>query len=125
MIQHRLTGKSERRRMTAFEGEFQELHETLCGSWVSERSNEGKRCDLCEQAAKTDKPPHYTTGTQQTIDHIREVLGEDGFRAYAHGSAMKYIARAGKKGDFAEDMRKAANFCNWAAGIDWRETERE
>jgi hypothetical protein len=125
MIEHQLTGRTERRRVHAYEDRFKEMAEAICGAWVSITGNEGKPCERCAKAAATDAPPHYTAGTQQTIDHIREVLGPEGFRAYAHGSAMKYIARAGKKGDFAEDMRKAANFCNWAAGIDWREKEED
>ena len=70
----------------------------------------------------TDRPSHYTAGATEAADVIRDTLGE-AWPAYCHGSALKYLLRAGKKGGkFAEDMKKASNYALWAAGIDWRET---
>ncbi len=53
-------------------------------------------------------PSHYTNGEIECIDAIRVALGRDGFIAYCRGNAIKYMWRAGLKGDAAEDMRKAA-----------------
>ncbi len=50
-----------------------------------------------------DHPPHYTFGRLEVIDVI-----EDWDLGFALGNAVKYIARAGRKGDALEDLRKAA-----------------
>ena len=47
-------------------------------------------------------PSHYTDGKIEVIDYI-----EDKKFNYHLGNAIKYISRAGKKGDYAEDLRKA------------------
>lgn len=49
-----------------------------------------------------NSPPHYTHGGIETIDFIEaKELG------YHLGNAVKYISRAGHKGDAATDIRKA------------------
>jgi Ni,Fe-hydrogenase III large subunit len=52
-------------------------------------------------------PDHYQ-GKVECIDAIEAALGDDGFIAHCRGNAMKYIYRAGRKGDGVEDLRKAA-----------------
>jgi len=52
-------------------------------------------------------PDHYQ-GKVECIDAIEAALGDDGFVAHCRGTAMKYIYRAGRKGDSVEDLRKAA-----------------
>ena len=47
-------------------------------------------------------PPHYNTGGIEVIDAI-EAWELD----FHLGNAVKYIARAGRKGDELEDLRKA------------------
>ena len=47
-------------------------------------------------------PSHYTDGSIEVIDYI-----EDKNFNYHLGNAIKYISRAGKKGDKIEDLRKA------------------
>lgn len=49
-----------------------------------------------------DHPPHYTFGNLEVIDVI-----EDWQLGFHLGNAVKYIARAGKKGDPVEDLKKA------------------
>ena len=53
----------------------------------------------------------------EAIDYIQAVLGDDMFISYCHGSALKYLSRAGRKLDFAEDLRKAAWFATRAAQV--------
>ena len=65
-------------------------------------------------------PAHYTAGSIECVDAIREALGEDGFRAWCRGCSIKYLWRAGRKGDATEDLRKAAWFAQMAAGDDPR-----
>lgn len=54
-------------------------------------------------------PDRYTTKGRETIDRIRDTLGDAGFIAFCIGNAMKYEDRAGnKKGEAAEtDAEKA------------------
>jgi hypothetical protein len=50
-----------------------------------------------------DRPPHYTRSEIEPIDAIEAwALG------FNLGNAVKYIARAGYKGDRLEDLKKAA-----------------
>lgn len=52
-------------------------------------------------------PTHYTSGSIETIDHIRDMLTADGYEGYLAGNVLKYMARYRYKGG-AEDLRKAA-----------------
>lgn len=49
-----------------------------------------------------NSPPHYTAGGVETIDFI-----EAKNLNYNLGNAVKYITRAGLKGDRVEDLQKA------------------
>ena len=57
-------------------------------------------------------PSHYTNGPIECIDAISSALGHDGFLSYCLGNAIKYIWRAGLKGDGIEDLRKADWYIN-------------
>jgi hypothetical protein len=59
-------------------------------------------------------PEHYQQDGIETIDYIRAVLGSEGFVAYCVGNILKYASRP-KKGKYAQDLRKAAWYCNRAA----------
>jgi len=52
-------------------------------------------------------PPHYTDGGIETIDYIQAKLTPEEFRGYCLGNSLKYVSRAGMKGNFAEDLSKA------------------
>jgi len=54
-----------------------------------------------------NSPPHYTAGGIEAIDAIESALGPEGFLAYCRGNAIKYIWRAGLKGVYRQDLRKA------------------
>lgn len=59
------------------------------------------------------RPDYYKSGGMEALDVI------DAFDLnFNLGNAFKYIARAGKKGDKAEDLRKAVTYLN-------REIEKE
>ena len=49
-----------------------------------------------------DHPPHYKSGGLEAIDVI-EAFGLGFFL----GNVIKYVLRAGRKGDAAEDLKKA------------------
>lgn len=52
---------------------------------------------------RVNHPSHYNMGSIEVIDAI-----EDWKLNFSRGNAVKYIARAGHKGDEIEDLKKAA-----------------
>lgn len=56
---------------------------------------------------QVDHPAHYTKGGIEAIDVIE--AWELGF---CLGNALKYIARAGRKGDVITDVKKAVWYLN-------------
>ena len=77
------------------------------------------RYTIKENNKQTDDPvnhpSHYCTGDIECIDAIASALGHDGIIDFCRGSAIKYLWRAGLKGDIEEDLRKAAWYCERAA----------
>lgn len=73
----------------------------------------------CEPGFKLHKvdpikrPAHYCDGIE-TIDYIHSKLTEEQFYGYCIGNVLKYISRAGKKGDKIEDLKKAEVYLSWA-----------
>lgn len=55
------------------------------------------------KADPVNHPPHYKTGGVETIDFI-----EAKDLNYRLGNVVKYVSRAGKKGDPIQDLEKAA-----------------
>lgn len=64
-------------------------------------------------------PNHYTHGGMETIDFMRAKSTDAEFVAYCRLNAIKYLARAGMKGNAqeAEDFAKAAWYCQMAAHV--------
>lgn len=56
---------------------------------------------------KINHPAHYTSGGIETIDFI-----EAKDLNYNLGNVVKYVSRAGKKDNRAEDLKKAAWYLN-------------
>ncbi len=52
-------------------------------------------------------PQHYCFGGIETIDYIHAKLSDDEYHGYLKGSIIKYLSRAGHKGDEKEDLKKA------------------
>lgn len=63
---------------------------------------EVKTVELPMQEDVINHPSHYTRGKIEVIDFI-----EDQQLPYHLGNVIKYIARAGHKGDKLEDLKKA------------------
>ena len=63
---------------------------------------EVKAVELPKQEDVINHPSHYTRGKIEVIDFI-----EDQQLPYHLGNVIKYIARAGHKGDKLEDLKKA------------------
>ena len=62
-----------------------------------------------------NRPAHYTHGEIECIDAIESALHWSGFVDYCRGNALKYVWRAGLKNNSAEDLLKAAWYCERAA----------
>lgn len=60
-------------------------------------------------------PKHYRLeGLElEAKDIIRSVLGKDGYKNWCHGTALKYLFRAGKKEDELKDYKKARVYLDW------------
>jgi hypothetical protein len=69
------------------------------------------------QADNINHPAHYKTGGIETIDFLEAKLTPEEFRGYLRGNILKYLSRAGSKGNYEEDMLKARWYLN-------RETEK-
>ena len=59
-----------------------------------------------------DHPAHYTDGGIETIDYMEAKSTPAEFQGHCRLSALKYVSRAGLKGDAEEDIRKAVWYLN-------------
>lgn len=63
-----------------------------------------------------EKPKHYNVFEKETICTIKDLLDNNdnynGFESYCIGNSLKYIFRAGLKGDYYEDLEKARYYIN-------------
>jgi hypothetical protein len=59
-----------------------------------------------------NSPEHYTGGGIETIDFIEAKLTGCGFKSYLLGNIIKYLSRAGSKGNKLEDLKKAQWYLN-------------
>lgn len=68
-----------------------------------------------------NEPQHYKLDGLgiESIDVIKAVLREDGFKAFCRGNALKYLIRADRKGG-VEDLEKARVYLNWEIGMEDR-----
>lgn len=63
--------------------------------------------------SEVSHPAHYEgDGSVECIDAIRSALGRSGFIAFCRGNSMKYLWRAGHKGDARTDYMKAYWYIN-------------
>lgn len=61
---------------------------------------------------EVNSPQHYTAGGIETIDYMRAKASPEEFRGYLRLNALKYLSRAGLKGDAVTDLKKAAWYVN-------------
>ena len=64
------------------------------------------------KADNVNHPAHYKVGGIETIDFIEAKLTPEEFRGYLKGNVLKYLSRAGNKGNYEEDMLKARWYMN-------------
>jgi len=65
---------------------------------------------------EVNSPSHYTAGGIETIDYMRAKASPEEFRGYLRLNALKYLSRAGLKGDAVTDLKKAAWYINRLIG---------
>ena len=62
---------------------------------------------------KINHPPHYGGDTPyETIKVLGAWLSIEEFKGFCKGNAIKYLSRAGKKGDELEDLQKGRWYCD-------------
>lgn len=57
-------------------------------------------------------PSHYCSGGIETIDVMKAKLKPEEFIGYLKGNILKYVTRAGLKGDLVQDYQKAVWYIN-------------
>ena len=60
-----------------------------------------------ELLAAVNSPQHYTQGSKETIDMIKESLTEEEFSGYLKGNILKYVCRYKHKGMPLKDLMKS------------------
>jgi hypothetical protein len=65
-----------------------------------------------------NNPSHYKAGDIECVDLLRALHGEEAFKIHCHLTMVSYLFRLGKKGDPAEDMRKAMRYGQYYLGED-------
>lgn len=66
-----------------------------------------------QDADPVREPAHYTVGGIETIDYMAAKSTPEEFRGHLRLTAMKYLSRAGHKGDALQDYRKAQVYLGW------------
>lgn len=62
--------------------------------------------EIEEKQDKVEHPPHYTTGTIETIEYIEDKLTPEMLQGYFAGNIIKYVSRYRYKNG-VEDLKKA------------------
>lgn len=68
--------------------------------FTSEERQRSKERDM------VNSPAHYTQGSIECIDYIKEVLTAAEYIGYLRGSMIKYQHRCRDKNNFQEDQKK-------------------
>lgn len=74
--------------------------------WMNTQKEESKMNDL------VNHPNHYTFGSIEVIDYIRDKMTPDEFQGYCMGNILKYISRHKHKNG-VEDLKKAQVYLGW------------
>lgn len=74
------------------------------------------KSDIEQEYDPVERPEHYNVFEREVIYVIKDLLDNNdnysGFESYCIGNSLKYIFRAGLKGDFCEDLEKARYYIN-------------
>lgn len=73
-----------------------------------EQENKPLTEEMFDMENAVKRPSHYMLedGTE-VKNHIRSIIGDDGFKSWAIGNSIKYVARYKDKGNPIQDLKKA------------------
>lgn len=77
--------------------------------WLNEeQENKPLTEEMFDMENAVKRPSHYMLedGTE-VKNHIRSILGDEGFKSWAIGNAIKYVSRYKDKGKPIQDLKKA------------------
>ena len=69
-------------------------------------------------------PAHYTIGSIEVIDYIRDKLSPIEFTGYCEGNVLKYVSRWRKKGKI-QDLFTAQVYLGWMIDSAIKETQED
>lgn len=72
---------------------------------------------------QVNSPDHYTAGGIETIEYLAAKLTPEELRGFLRGNALKYLSRAGLKGDAATDYEKALWYTNRLIAVERAEAD--
>jgi hypothetical protein len=61
-----------------------------------------------DEAEQVNSPDRYTAGGIEVLDYLKAKLTPEEYRGFLRGNALKYLSRAGLKGNASTDYAKAA-----------------
>ena len=67
---------------------------------------------ICAKNDNVNHPGHYTFGSIEVIDYIRDKMTPDEFQGYCMGNILKYVSRHKHKNG-VEDLKKAQVYLGW------------
>lgn len=75
---------------------------------MEEQENQPLTEEMFDMENAVKRPSHYMLedGTE-VKNHIRSILGDEGFKSWAIGNAIKYVSRYKDKGKPEQDLKKA------------------
>lgn len=72
--------------------------------------------DIAFEYDTVERPKHYNVFKKEVVYTIKDLLDNNdnynSYESYCIGNSLKYIFRAGLKGDFCEDLEKARYYIN-------------
>ena len=73
---------------------------------------EQEESSVVEDSGRTDVP-HYTEGTIECIDYLKDNMDPVMFMGFLEGNTKKYLHRYRYKGKPVEDLEKAQVYLGW------------
>ena len=88
--------------------------EIICETEEATEENEKETTEKAERKTNdnVNHPSHYTFGSIEVIEYIRDKLSPEEFQGYCEGNVLKYVSRWRHKAGL-EDLKKASVYLNW------------
>ena len=98
----------------------------LCANCSAEYATDVEAMECCGEPIPNTEPDtqdiqiggdHYRTKAVQPWDAMEAWLTKEQFAGFLRGNAIKYLARAGSKGDAVVDYQKARHYLDKLIGV--------